>query len=338
MTEPVQSPASIRFGRFEVSAETGELRKDGQRLKLSGQAIQVLAMLVANPGKLVTREELQQKLWPGASFGDPEHGLNAAVNKLREALGDSATEPKYIETIPGRGYRFIANLESAAAVPSPEGGGEAKTATAVAPTPKLRRQKLLVVSSLVIGALGALALVVGGTNWTSRQALTPFSAKEWFLTGDQATSYEFGTDPREVFNGHPSACLRSKERHIEGFAGLGQGLQAHNYQGKRVRFRGFVKSNGVRQWAGLWMSVNKNDKNVVAFDNMANRPIQGTTDWKEYEVVLDVPQDANLISFGAILIGTGTVWLNGVEFDVVGGDVPTTDQMSMEKPKVGFEK
>src|SRR5215469_4887273 len=102
---------SVRFGRFELSVETGELRKDGIRLKLSGQAIQVLAMLVANPGRMVNREELQQKLWPGASYGDPEHGLNAAVNKLRDTLGDSATEPKYIETVPGRGYRFIATVE-----------------------------------------------------------------------------------------------------------------------------------------------------------------------------------------------------------------------------------
>ena len=103
---------SIRFGRFELAVETGELRKDGIRLKLSGQAILVLTILAANPGKLVTREELQQKLWPGASYGDPEHGLNAAVNKLRDTLGDSATEPKYIETVPGRGYRFIATLDS----------------------------------------------------------------------------------------------------------------------------------------------------------------------------------------------------------------------------------
>lgn len=108
MAEPSETVGSIRFGRFELSADTGELRKDGVRLKLAGQAIQVLAMLAVNPGKLVTREELQQKLWPGASFGDPEHGLNAAVNRLRETLGDSATEPKYIETVPGRGYRFIA--------------------------------------------------------------------------------------------------------------------------------------------------------------------------------------------------------------------------------------
>jgi Tol biopolymer transport system component/DNA-binding winged helix-turn-helix (wHTH) protein len=112
MAEPGKTLGSIRFGRFELAADTGELRKDGVRLKLSGQAIQVLAMLAANPGKMVTREELQQKLWPGASYGDPEHGLNAAVNKLRETLGDSATEPKYIETVPGRGYRFIAVLDS----------------------------------------------------------------------------------------------------------------------------------------------------------------------------------------------------------------------------------
>jgi Tol biopolymer transport system component/DNA-binding winged helix-turn-helix (wHTH) protein len=99
---------SVRFGRFSVSIETGELRKDGIRLKMSGQAIQVLGLLASKPGQLVSREELQQKLWPGNNFGDPEHGLNAAVNRLRETLGDSATEPKYIETIPGRGYRFIA--------------------------------------------------------------------------------------------------------------------------------------------------------------------------------------------------------------------------------------
>jgi Tol biopolymer transport system component/DNA-binding winged helix-turn-helix (wHTH) protein len=111
MAEERATLGLLRFGRFELSADTGELRKDGVRMKLSGQAIQVLSMLTANPGQLVTREELQQKLWPGASYGDPEHGLNAAVNKLRETLGDSATEPKYIETVPGRGYRFITALE-----------------------------------------------------------------------------------------------------------------------------------------------------------------------------------------------------------------------------------
>ena len=102
---------SMYFGPFELSTESSELRKHGQRLKLSGQAIDVLLLLVSNAGKLVTREELQRKLWPGDSFGDFEHGLNSAVNRLRETLGDSATDPTYIETIPRRGYRFIARVD-----------------------------------------------------------------------------------------------------------------------------------------------------------------------------------------------------------------------------------
>ena len=101
----------ICFGPYELSLDCEELRKDGNRLKLSGQAIQVLVVLANNRGKLVTREELQQRLWPGASCGDFEHGLNAAVNRLREILGDSATDPIYIETVPRRGYRFIAQVD-----------------------------------------------------------------------------------------------------------------------------------------------------------------------------------------------------------------------------------
>jgi len=106
-TNEQASPAQgVRFGPFELFVETGELRKDGVRVKLSGQPIQVLTCLVATPGELVTREQLQARLWPSSSYGDFEKGLNAAVNRLRENLGDSATEPRYIETVPGRGYRF----------------------------------------------------------------------------------------------------------------------------------------------------------------------------------------------------------------------------------------
>ena len=111
MSEPRNTIGSMHFGPFELSTESSELRKHGQRLKLSGQAIDVLLMLASNAGRLVTREELQRKLWPGDSFGDFEHGLNAAVNRLRETLGDSATDPAYIETVPRRGYRFIARVD-----------------------------------------------------------------------------------------------------------------------------------------------------------------------------------------------------------------------------------
>jgi len=111
MSEPRKAIGSMHFGPFDLSPELSELRKHGQRLKLSGQAIDVLLMLASNAGRLVRREDLQRKLWPGESFGDFEHGLNAAVNRLRETLGDSATDPTYIETVPRRGYRFIARVD-----------------------------------------------------------------------------------------------------------------------------------------------------------------------------------------------------------------------------------
>jgi len=111
----------MHFGPFDLSPELSELRKHGQRLKLSGQAIDVLLMLASNAGRLVTREDLQRKLWPEDSFGDFEHGLNAAVNRLRETLGDSATDPTYIETVPRRGYRFIARVDQVPNTTGPNG-------------------------------------------------------------------------------------------------------------------------------------------------------------------------------------------------------------------------
>jgi Tol biopolymer transport system component/DNA-binding winged helix-turn-helix (wHTH) protein len=111
----------VRFGAFEANLCSGELRKHGIRLKLHEQPFQVLAMLVARPGELLTREELQQKLWPSGTFVDFENGLNSAVNRLRDALGDSADQPKFIETVPRRGYRWIASVSRyQAALPNPE--------------------------------------------------------------------------------------------------------------------------------------------------------------------------------------------------------------------------
>lgn len=100
-----------RFGPFEVDLDTRELWKFGTRLKLVGQPFEILAMLLTRPGKLVTREELRNRLWPSDTFVDFNHGLNAAVSKLREALSDSADDPRYIETLPRRGYRFRASVE-----------------------------------------------------------------------------------------------------------------------------------------------------------------------------------------------------------------------------------
>lgn len=108
---PVEFPPVLRFGDYEADLQQKELRKHGVRLKLQIQPFEVLALLLERPGVLVTREEIQQKLWPGDTFTDFEHGLHNAVNRLRETLGDSAAQPRFIETIPRRGYRFIGSLE-----------------------------------------------------------------------------------------------------------------------------------------------------------------------------------------------------------------------------------
>src|SRR5437763_1246405 len=111
MAETRSQPQVVRFDAFEADLRTGELRKNGVKLKFSGQPFQVLAILLERPGEVVTREELQKRLWPD-TFVDVERNLNTAVNKIREVLGDSAESPHFVETLPRRGYRFIAPVES----------------------------------------------------------------------------------------------------------------------------------------------------------------------------------------------------------------------------------
>jgi cholera toxin transcriptional activator len=101
----------VRFGVFEADARSGELRKSGLRLRLQEQPFRVLMVLVSRAGDVVTRDELRQQLWPGDTFVDFDHGLNTAINKLRDVLADSATNPRFIETLPRRGYRFVAQVE-----------------------------------------------------------------------------------------------------------------------------------------------------------------------------------------------------------------------------------
>jgi Tol biopolymer transport system component/DNA-binding winged helix-turn-helix (wHTH) protein len=117
---PIQSqpPRVLRFGIFEIDVRAGELHKDGVKLKLQEQPFQVLCMLVEHPGEVVTREELRNRLWPADTFVDFDHGLNAAIKRLRDALGDSAENPRFVETMARRGYRFIGIPEIQAATPS----------------------------------------------------------------------------------------------------------------------------------------------------------------------------------------------------------------------------
>jgi len=110
MSEVNHPPGRIRFGAYELDPPAGELRKYGVPIRLQAQPFRVLELLVERPGEIVTREELKQKLWRAEAFGDFDHGLNKAINKIREALNDSASGPRYIETVARRGYRFIGEV------------------------------------------------------------------------------------------------------------------------------------------------------------------------------------------------------------------------------------
>src|SRR4029077_6605028 len=116
--EAIQNVQVIRFATFEVDLTAGEVRKGGVKLKLSGQPFQVLAILLEQHGKVVTREQLQRRLWPD-TFVDVDHNLNTAINKIREGLGDEAENPRFVETLPRRGYRFIGEVYRGSSINEP---------------------------------------------------------------------------------------------------------------------------------------------------------------------------------------------------------------------------
>jgi Tol biopolymer transport system component/DNA-binding winged helix-turn-helix (wHTH) protein len=148
-----------RFGAYEFDPSTGELRKQGIRIRLEGQPLCILTMLMERPGELITREEIQRNLWPADTFVDFEHSLNSAIKRLRVALNESANTPRYIETLPGRGYRFIAPLNGvpAAATPLPQPSAGAPATDAGASAHK--RRTLAIVAGVAVPML-VLAILV----------------------------------------------------------------------------------------------------------------------------------------------------------------------------------
>ena len=190
-----QHPAAgtFRFGVFELDARSGELRRHGQKVRLPHQSFQILLLLLSRPGDVVTRDELRQALWTSETFVDFDVGLNSAIRKLREALDDDAGHPSFIETLPRRGYRFIAQVNSMAAIEpvAPQPASASETGLPPAPLPMPRRR----IRPVWIGAAVALvvAVAIGALYVRSRQAASgigsiavlPFEN----LTGDTAQSY-----------------------------------------------------------------------------------------------------------------------------------------------------
>jgi DNA-binding winged helix-turn-helix (wHTH) protein len=169
MPNQVGTSQVIRFATFEVDLHAQELRKSGLRLKLTGQPFQVLAILLERPGTVVTREELQRRLWPD-TFVDVDHNLNTAINKIREALGDSPENPRFVETLTRRWYRFISPITvdvTHAAENLPTSDAE--------PAARTRAHQMLAL-------LGVVILLGAGGLWIFKQRETPAAPPQRTLT------------------------------------------------------------------------------------------------------------------------------------------------------------
>jgi len=154
----------VRFGAFQMDLHTGELRKGAARINLPDQPCQVLKTLLEHPGELVTREELRQRLWSAETFVDFEHGLNAAVRRLRDALGDSADAPRFIETLPRRGYRFIAPVIQPLATEETPSRPEEPTKSGTLPPPAMTSARPPT-RARVLGVIATLALMAAAALW-----------------------------------------------------------------------------------------------------------------------------------------------------------------------------
>src|SRR6266478_3183531 len=156
-------PRQLVFGPFAFDEASGELNKHGARVRLEGQPLQILAALIRQPGQVVTRDEFQQHLWKGGTFVDFEHGLNAAMNRLRQVLGDSADQPRYIETLSGRGYRFVAAVQNTTQKPvlvmaSTPVAPEAEPAAPAQPAVVHTRRKAWPVWVIAVGIIAGLVV------------------------------------------------------------------------------------------------------------------------------------------------------------------------------------
>jgi hypothetical protein len=160
----------------------------------------------------------------------------------------------------------------------------------------------------------------------------------WEPGGDDAEAYAIGSDANVKRGGHASGTIRALAGRPRGFATLSQWFSGM-YQGKRVRFTAYVRTEGVAGWAGLWMRVDRPGiQPPSAYDRMEDRPIRGTHDWTRYEVVLDVAQDAADVAFGVHLAGPGQVWIDDAAFEVVDASVPTTGRKPPGPRNLDFEQ
>ncbi len=233
MNESSPHARVVRFGVYEVDLHTAELRKQGVRIRLPGQSFQVLEALLLRPGELVTREELKQKLWPTDNFGGFEHGINTAVNRVREALGDSSDNPRFVETIPRRGYRFIAPINGGSNAlgpiladdPPPVDPSHLAAATSTQPHPGRKR-------SVLLSALAGLALVLlAALAWLVRPLPPPRVRSTMQITND---GWPKGTFVNDGFRIYYTAAVGKEFRFFQVNAQGGEPVAMPQLDGMRL--------------------------------------------------------------------------------------------------------
>jgi eukaryotic-like serine/threonine-protein kinase len=202
MEPHVNGSRTVRFGAFEADLHSGEVRKSGSRVKIQDQPFKVLQILLERPGVLVTREELQTRIWPNENFGDFDHAVNVAVGKLRTALGDCADDPLFIETVPRRGYRFVARLEGAAVEtpPAPPTPGPAIVPPKPVAPPVPSRRRFVIAAALAIAVCGiliALGVWLGRRSAPSR----PLEFQRLTVRHGMVSSGRFAPDGHNVVYG-----------------------------------------------------------------------------------------------------------------------------------------
>jgi hypothetical protein len=174
---------------------------------------------------------------------------------------------------------------------------------------------------------------------TTKPAVDHGSVPGWMLAGDAPSDFAIAVDPAVKKAGHASGTIRSVIDKPKGFGTLMQQSAPTSYLGKRLKLSAMIKSENVASWAGLWMRIDGSGKRSLAFDNMQNRPIKGTTDWTRYDVVLDVASEATNLAFGVLLDGPGQVWIDDITFTVVKATVPVTGSDQKKRPQnLDFEQ
>jgi len=209
MAEPNHTAATIRSGAFEVDLRTGELRKSGVRIRLQEQPFKILASLLERPGELVTREELRRRIWPEEEFGDFDHAVNLAVAKLRTALGDSAEQPRFVETLPRRGYRFIGKITTPAPIPAE---AEPNRST------RFRHPSPGMMLGLLTSLVCALAVVFAYRGSRPLSSPPTLSALPFTTLPGLETSPAFSPDGSRIafaWNGGPSAGAKGFDLYVK---------------------------------------------------------------------------------------------------------------------------